>query len=153
MDDVVVNLGKQMNLLFEQGNVSEAMAICEKVDDLSSQVRSKKVLAYFYYLCGAGLFACLNRSRLSGTYTLEQLKSRTDVLEQCLIYCENAIAALKKATQIDNTFVEAYFLLGQALEVKGKWPEAMEAYQHASGLESNWKDDIEKRIGSLWRKM
>lgn len=153
MDDVVINLGKQMNLLFEQGNVSEAMAIYEKVNNLSSQVKSREVLAHFYYHCGAGLFACLNRSRLSGTYTLEQVKSLTDLLEQSLLYSRDAITALKKATQLDNTFVEAYFLLGQALEFKGQWREAMEAYQNALRLESHWKDEVEMRIGRLRTKI
>jgi tetratricopeptide (TPR) repeat protein len=152
MNDVLLNLGKQMILLFEQGNIEEAMVIYRKVEKFSDQVKNKKMLAHFYYHFGSGIFSCLNRSMASGMYKLEQFQFLTDLLGQSLVYMRDAITSLIKATKIDKEFVEAFFLLGQALEYKGRWPEAEDAYRNALDIKPNW-NEVQMRLQSLLTKM
>lgn len=148
MDEILLNLGKQMILLLEQGNIEEAMVIYQKVEKFSDQVKDKKMLAYFYYNFGSGIFSCLNRSMAQGTYNLEQFQFLTDLLEQSLVYTGDAITSLIKATKMDKEFVEAFFLLGQVLEYKGRWPEAVDAYRNALDLKPNWSE-VQMRLQSL----
>jgi tetratricopeptide (TPR) repeat protein len=88
----------------------------------------------------------------SGMYKLEQFQFLTDLLGQSLVYMRDAITSLIKATKIDKEFVEAFFLLGQALEYKGRWPEAEDAYRNALDIKPNW-NEVQMRLQSLLTKM
>lgn len=152
MDEVLLNLGKQMILLLEQGNIEEAIAIYQKVEKFSDKVKDRKMLAQFYYHFGAGIVSCLNRSMAAGIYNLEQFEFLTDLLENSLVYFGDAITALIKATEINKEFVEAFFLLGQALEYVGRCPEAVNAYQNALNLKPNWSE-VQIKLQNLKTKM
>ena len=64
---------------------------------------------------------------------------------------DDAIAQLRKTVEMDGSFYFARYLLGNALELKGKLPEAMAEYQKAMALND---DPFAKGLlGHLYGKM